>query len=355
MKSSFFAGVLALALALAAAAPARAEEDPEALIKQGNVLRKSGDDAKAHGYFQRAYDIAHTARSSAQLGLVELALKQWAESANHFQEALAARTDPWIRSNRKILEQSLTRAKTQAAGIQIAGTPAGAEVSVNGKVVGQLPLPAIQFVSPGAVELGFTAPGHRYIARSVEVPAGQVFKMELKLDPLPVATASPALSPTVTPKAAPLARAVRQTTFAPSLGPVAVHEGPSGTWMRPAAWGAGAVAVVFAGVGTYLALRSDSLLTKFNDYKAPNPDGSCASALPDAGGGDCARLLNDGNTARQSAIVSFVGAGISAGASAFLFVLAPSAGDSAGKAKVAACLPAVNVAGGLGLGCVGRF
>jgi hypothetical protein len=57
---------------------ALAQEEPEALIRQGVELRRKGQNALAQGYFKRAYAIAHTPRSAAQLGLVEHALGYFA-------------------------------------------------------------------------------------------------------------------------------------------------------------------------------------------------------------------------------------------------------------------------------------
>jgi hypothetical protein len=44
-------------------------EDPEVLIRVGNDFRRKGDNKRAEGYLKRAYEIAHTPRSAAQLGL----------------------------------------------------------------------------------------------------------------------------------------------------------------------------------------------------------------------------------------------------------------------------------------------
>ena len=89
----------------APARSARAEEEPEALIRQGVEMRRQGDDLKAHGYFQRAYDIARTPRSAAQLGLADLAIHDNLAAEQHLSEALAS-SDPWVRQNRPVLEKS---------------------------------------------------------------------------------------------------------------------------------------------------------------------------------------------------------------------------------------------------------
>src|SRR6476659_9962930 len=68
-------GLVSVLSGLAHPTHALAEEDAEALILQGNHLRQRGDNERAHGYFKRAYEIARTGRTAAQLGLVEMAIQ----------------------------------------------------------------------------------------------------------------------------------------------------------------------------------------------------------------------------------------------------------------------------------------
>ncbi len=82
---------------------AAAAGDPaELLIRQGVELRKKGKNAAAVERFQQAYDLAHTARAAAQLGLCEQALERWVDADAHLAEALAS-SDPWIERQRTIL------------------------------------------------------------------------------------------------------------------------------------------------------------------------------------------------------------------------------------------------------------
>src|SRR5512138_3799471 len=68
-------------VSLLASSVAMAEsEEPEALIRQGIELRRRGDDARAHGYFKRAYELSKTPRAAAQLGLVDQAVGRFAEA-----------------------------------------------------------------------------------------------------------------------------------------------------------------------------------------------------------------------------------------------------------------------------------
>src|SRR5262245_25526588 len=115
-------------LVCAAAQAARAQDDAEALIRQGNALRKQGDSARAYGYFKRAYDAVHTARTAAQLGLVEQSLGRHEDAELHFSEALAA-SDPWIDQNRAALEETRRKVRTNLGRIEIQEPPTGSTIA----------------------------------------------------------------------------------------------------------------------------------------------------------------------------------------------------------------------------------
>src|SRR5262252_5115498 len=74
-------------------------EEPEALIRQGIALRRAGEDARAYGYFKRAYEISKTPRTTAQLGLASQAVGKFSEAELLLSAALET-DDPWVQQNR---------------------------------------------------------------------------------------------------------------------------------------------------------------------------------------------------------------------------------------------------------------
>src|SRR4051812_16035681 len=72
----------------------------EDLIRQGNDLRRAGKDERALPLLRKAYDLAGTPRTAAQLGLVEVALGYRLEAERHLSESLASPRDVWVRKNR---------------------------------------------------------------------------------------------------------------------------------------------------------------------------------------------------------------------------------------------------------------
>src|SRR5437868_6723538 len=159
----------------AAAAPAAAAgpDDAEALIKQGNDLRRSGDDQGALPLLARAYQAQPGPRTAVQLGLVEEALGRWGDADEHLTIGLRAGGDAWIARNRKTIEAALRVVKPHVGRIEITGEPAGAEVLVGGRRVGTVPLAAPVRVSEGSIDVELRAPGYRHGFRTLTVRGGQ--------------------------------------------------------------------------------------------------------------------------------------------------------------------------------------
>src|SRR6476646_5803436 len=85
-------------------APARADAaEVEALIAKGNELRRAGTPGPALPYFQKAYELARTPRTTGQLGLAELAAGYPVEAEVHLAAALQTPDDPSIAKFRKML------------------------------------------------------------------------------------------------------------------------------------------------------------------------------------------------------------------------------------------------------------
>ena len=116
------------------AAPARADAaEVEALIAKGNELRRAGTPGPALPYFQKAYELARTPRTTGQLGLAELAAGYPVDAAEHLAAALQSPDDPSIVKYRKMLTDALATARSQIGELAIEGSPAGAEVVVDGR------------------------------------------------------------------------------------------------------------------------------------------------------------------------------------------------------------------------------
>jgi hypothetical protein len=155
-------------------------ENPEALIGIGNDLRRKGDDARAEGYFERAYELAHTPRSAAQLGLVELALKHYVQSEAHLSEALD-RDDSWVHAHAKTLEDSRATARKHLLGITIAGATRDATANFGSGNVVPLGKDGVIWVAPGAVSFEVQAIGHKSATVSVSGGEGDMRQVAVEM------------------------------------------------------------------------------------------------------------------------------------------------------------------------------
>src|ERR1051326_5739594 len=122
---------LAAALAPHAARAQSAADQAEAQIRQGTELRHQTQGARALPFCERAYELARTPRTAAQLGLVKMALGYCVEAERLLDEALAVPDHPWIARNAGALLQTRANARRNIGQVSVTGTPAGAQVLVN--------------------------------------------------------------------------------------------------------------------------------------------------------------------------------------------------------------------------------
>jgi hypothetical protein len=159
--------VASLSSALPAGAAQPTTSDAEGLIKRANALRGAKRDQEALPLYQKAYEIAPTPRTAAQLGLCETILGYWLSADTHLSEALAGKSE-WIDRNRATLEQTLRMAQKQIGQVSVTGTPAGAIVSIGGKQIGTVPMAPLR-VAAGQLAIEVSAPGYKDHRETVTV------------------------------------------------------------------------------------------------------------------------------------------------------------------------------------------
>jgi hypothetical protein len=187
---------LVVATMICGARSVHAEDDPEALIRQGNRLRQQGDNARAHGYFLRAYESAHTGRTAAQLGLVELALERYLEADRHLEEALGT-SDAWVAKSRDALIKSRDRARAFLGRIEVHGAAAGTTVEIAGQAPVPVPADGVIWVAPGQTTLRFELGSRGAVSKEATVSPGASVSLDIEV---PAVAAKPAdTAPTPTP------------------------------------------------------------------------------------------------------------------------------------------------------------
>jgi hypothetical protein len=300
--------VLAAIASPAAAAPKPPAAEAEAAIRHGVELRKTGEDEAALGEFKRAYGLVPSPRAAAQMGMAEQSLGRWPDAEVHLAEAIGSKGDAWVDKNRGVLEASLRTVRSRVGRLHIAGDPPGAEIAVDGKPQGKLPVEEPLRLLPGTARVEVRAPGYAPFVMSVSVPAGQVTEVAVKLERergIPTPDPSAADGPEI---------------HQPGPQPVAVGGGPP-SWVpttRLVTSIATGVAVA-AGI-TWLALR-ESQLSDFNGVPCQfDSDTNVVHGPKGAGDATCRSKLDTANTSKSIAVASFVGAGVLAVTSAVLYI-----------------------------------
>jgi hypothetical protein len=255
-------GAVLACVAVATSTIARAEDagtDVEAIIRQGVALRKEGKDREALVEFRRAAAVQRTPHAVAQMGLAEGALGIWVDAEADLQEALRATDNSWIRKNRSVLDETLKTIDQHLGSVFVWGTPEGAEVLINGRVVGTLPTTKPVRVPVGDARLAVRAKGYLDGGRPIEVRAADRTSEEIEL--VAVTTAPPAaLSLAAAPPAPPAATpAVSvKTSLEAEPAPAETPEEPSASPVYKRWWFWTAVGVLVAGgVTTALVLGRD--------------------------------------------------------------------------------------------------
>lgn len=175
--------VLGVTLAIAAR-PARAD-DVEALVKQGVEFRRQGREKEALELFRRAATIKETPRILAQMAFAEQALGQWVEAEVHLKSALENKNDPWIEKNTVVIGGALKNIAAHLGTLEVWGTPAGAEILVDGQAMGTLPSSGALRRPLGEVTVTVRHPGYVDVTRVVQVERGGLVRENIDLHPLP--------------------------------------------------------------------------------------------------------------------------------------------------------------------------
>ncbi len=313
----------------------------EKLIRHGVELRKGHDDEAAAREFQKAYDLVHTPRAAAQLGLAEQALGRWEDAERHVDEALHAPADAWVARNRATLEEALGIIQAHLGRVEVIGDPAGAEVSVNGRSVGTLPLPNPVKVSAGEVDVEMHAAGYVAAQRTLTIVGGQYQRVVIHLAKEGAAAEEPKPAPGPETPAGPVTPA-----------PAAPDEGPSTTrlalkWTAAGLAGAGLV------TGVVFTVLHQHDVSDFNSScSVVNGMGADRMGHPSS---SCADKYNTNRTEQAVFIAGYVAAGVFAATWLVLQLTEPSSPARASAEHALrgpVCAPGFS---GVGLSCAVRF
>lgn len=190
-----------------------------------------------------------TPRVRAQVGFDELEARHYRAAYPLLRGALENGSDPWVRAQRERLERAANEIETHLPRLSPQTNVPGAELRVDGTLVGRLPLRTPRVLITGSAVLELSAPGYRPLRRTVSLADGDVFREMLTLvreSQTPTESEGPrtAASPTV----------AQPSVSTPSVRTPARRGPGAGPWIVA---GTG-VALVIAG-GVFWALRETAV------------------------------------------------------------------------------------------------
>ncbi len=349
---AFLGAVVAVVAGQPLAAEAGSSNEADGLIRHGIELRKAHDDEGAAREFQKAYDQVHTPRAAGHLGLAEQALGRWEDAERHVGEALHAAGDAWVLKNRATLDEALGAIQSHLGRVEVIGDPAGADVSVNGRAVGKLPLHEPVRVSAGEVEVELHAPGYVPMQRTVTIVGGQYQRLVLHLTKEVPASASGA--PSVTQLAGDQGQPPESAPVTPLVATPPSGEEPS-TARTVLKWSAAGLAGVGLVVGIVAVIEHEKNVSAFDNHvpACADSDGTAVYQSSGNNASDCQPILNSYRNDTTWAIVGFASAGAFA-VTWLVLQLTEGSHPAAAEHALAAplCAPSLS---GLGLSCELRF
>ncbi|MDC0683149.1 PEGA domain-containing protein [Sorangium atrum] len=160
-------------------APPRAEaQESDALTDRARQLfadgvkaANAGKWAEAHAAFLAAWGLKPHYQIASNLGVACLRVGKPRDAAEYLTRYL--REVPATKvQERQRAEVSLQEARAQVAAVTVEVAPGGAEVTVDGAIVGRAPLADPVFLDPGRHEVGAKLDGYVSQTRPVDAPAG---------------------------------------------------------------------------------------------------------------------------------------------------------------------------------------
>jgi PEGA domain len=171
-----------------AAAPVETQVNADArqLFLDGQTATKMLQWDRARTFFQGAWRIQQHWKIAASLGRAELKVGRMRDAAEHLAFALREVPPGALGPEElKPVEEMLAQARAKVGAVKVTGAPDGAEVSLDGVVVGKAPIKEELFLEPGVHRVGGKRDGYGDGAGEVTAVAGEVGGVDLRMVRVP--------------------------------------------------------------------------------------------------------------------------------------------------------------------------
>ncbi|MGK4007427.1 PEGA domain-containing protein [Sorangium sp. So ce1036] len=337
------AATLIAAPGVAAAQPAAPQETSasgdaakraDALVDKAKRLYLGGKYEEAEATLMSAWELNPTFDVAYNLGNTKYQLKKHREAAQYLSFAL--RNWPLLKSVAKLkptAEQRLAESRSQVGAVTVAVSAVGAEVLVDGQVVGRAPLEGELFVEPGEHQVEARLQGYAPASQTVQVEKAETAKVELAMTLLQSeATEAAPGANAGAGESAPAAGSGALVAEQPPVAPVEPAAPPEErNWVPVIALGVASVVGLGVGLGTTVA--GSNVLDDVHARRQAIRDAGGQCTKPSAAFvDDCAELSGTGERVDMLGHVAgaaYVASGVLA-AAALTYALWPR--DEAGAA-----------------------
>jgi tetratricopeptide (TPR) repeat protein len=165
-----------LGLGVGVMAPVAALAEPDGSVREadrhfqrGVALYVEADYRGALVEFERAYTLAPNGIVLFNVGETQYQLRDYAAALATFEHYLVEA--PANDSHRTLAEANIKELRTRVGRLRVVTVPAGAEISIDDKVVGQTPFEKAIVVGIGQLSVRATMPGRAPVVRTVDVAA----------------------------------------------------------------------------------------------------------------------------------------------------------------------------------------
>jgi hypothetical protein len=289
-----------------AAATSKADDKPAGQVKKARDLWYRGVDAFRAGNYEEArrafaecYQLMPKSDVLRNLSISEIQSGHYVSAARHLKQLLSSAPGDLPSNVREEANSRLAQAEAQIGQLKISVDIAGAEISIDGTVIGRSPLEGSWYIEPGQHEIIVSKAGYPAESRQVFALAGVAIPIDVSLETLRREQAADAKAAELMGTSEGQSQAARET----GIG--------TGSTVLLATTGTLAAASLAAGIYfTESANGHDSdaegLSQRMPGTGACNPD---TTDLPD----DCRSFIQsrqDSVDDRNRAMVGFIGFGV---------------------------------------------
>jgi hypothetical protein len=294
----------------------------DAYFLRGKALLKEGNIKEAYKQYRASWDLKKSYDIAANLGNIEYELGMPRDAAEHLafsvRNAAVSVTPGRLDKIKKLLDQ----AKVLVGAVVVKVSLDGADVLVDGELVGRSPLTDELYVDPGPRVIEARLPGHETEKQTVDCTRSSMQTVSLTLRPI-----------VIPPDDVSSARPIPTSTAPPPIG-----GGPRRLTL-PVAVGAGVAA---AGIGlgltsTLLSNARSAEATQLHEEIAGKPENTSACSRTPLST-NCEKLHNaytDKNSFRNLAIIGFATAGVAVLATATYALIPAPAPATTGQVRAA--------------------